>query len=131
MSNKTRELYEFGPFRMDPYQRLLLRENRPVALQPKAFETHITLVRNSEQVVLKEDLMKSVWPDSFIEESEHPSVGDPKDITGESNRALHLPALSLIRQTEWRADKHCKCRIVLRRLRQPDTRRLSGERSGS
>lgn len=30
MSSKTRELYEFGPFRIDPYQRLLLRKNRAV-----------------------------------------------------------------------------------------------------
>ena len=69
MSNHGKELYEFGPFRLDPGKRLLLRDNQPVPLQLKAFETLLVLVRNSEQVVLKDDLMKAVWPDSFVEES--------------------------------------------------------------
>lgn len=69
MSNQGKELYEFGPFRLDPGKRVLLRENLPVPLQLKAFETLLVLVRNSEQVVLKDDLMKSVWPDTFVEES--------------------------------------------------------------
>jgi DNA-binding winged helix-turn-helix (wHTH) protein/tetratricopeptide (TPR) repeat protein len=69
MSNQGKELYEFGPFRLDPAKRLLLRDNEPVPLQLKAFETLLVLVRNSEQVVLKDDLMKAVWPDTFVEES--------------------------------------------------------------
>lgn len=69
MSNTGKELYEFGPFRLDPGKRLLLRENQPVPLQLKAFETLLVLVRNHEQVVLKDDLMKAVWPDTFVEES--------------------------------------------------------------
>ncbi len=69
MSNQGRELYEFGPFRLDPVKRVLLRDNQPVPLQLKSFETLLVLVRNSEQVVLKDDLMKAVWPDTFVEES--------------------------------------------------------------
>ena len=69
MSNQGKGLYEFGPFRLDPGKRLLWRDNQPVPLQLKAFETLLVLVRNSEQVVLKDDLMKSVWPDTFVEES--------------------------------------------------------------
>jgi DNA-binding winged helix-turn-helix (wHTH) protein/tetratricopeptide (TPR) repeat protein len=69
MGKMGKELYEFGPFRIDPDKRILLRENQPVPLQLKAFETLLVLVRNSEQVVLKDDLMKSVWPDTFVEES--------------------------------------------------------------
>jgi len=69
MGNQNRELYEFGPFRLDPGKRLLLRDNQPVPLQLKAIETLLVLVRNSEQVVLKDDLMKAVWPDTFVEES--------------------------------------------------------------
>ncbi|MBZ5681148.1 MAG: winged helix-turn-helix domain-containing protein [Acidobacteriia bacterium] len=69
MSNQQKELYEFGPFRLDPGKRLLLRDNQPVPLQLKAFETLLVLVRNSEQVVLKDDLMKAVWPNTFVEES--------------------------------------------------------------
>jgi eukaryotic-like serine/threonine-protein kinase len=62
-------LYEFGPYRVDPEQRLLLRDNQPVLLQPKAFDTLLVLIRNSENLVLKDDLMKALWPDSFVEES--------------------------------------------------------------
>ncbi len=69
MINQEKGLYEFGPFRLDPGKRVLLRDNQPVPLQLKAFETLLVLVRNSEQVVLRDDLMSAVWPDSFVEES--------------------------------------------------------------
>jgi DNA-binding winged helix-turn-helix (wHTH) protein/tetratricopeptide (TPR) repeat protein len=69
MSNKERDLLEFGPFRIDPSRRLLFRDNNPIPLQAKAFDTLLVLVRNSERVVPKEDLMNSVWPDAFVEES--------------------------------------------------------------
>ena len=69
MVNKARQFYEFGPFRMDLDHRLLLRQNQPVPLQPKAFDILLVLVENSEKVVLKDDLMKTVWRDTFVEES--------------------------------------------------------------
>ena len=68
MTNKGQELYEFGPFLLDPAKRVLLRDNQPVPLQLKAFETLLVLVRHGDQVVLKEELMKAVWPDTFVEE---------------------------------------------------------------
>jgi len=69
MDKETKHFYEFGPFRIDPEKLLLLRDNEPVALPPKAFETLLVLVRRSETLVLKDDLMKSIWPDTFVEES--------------------------------------------------------------
>lgn len=69
MANQGRQLYEFGPFRLDPEKRLLLRNDEPVPLQLKAFDTLLVLVRHSQQVVLKDELMKAVWPDTFVEES--------------------------------------------------------------
>src|SRR5580658_5666345 len=69
ISKEPRHFYEFGPFRVDPDKRLLLRDNQPVPLQPKAFETLLVLVQRSAAVVLKDDLMKTLWPDSFVEES--------------------------------------------------------------
>ena len=62
-------MYEFGLFRLDPQKRVLLRSSEPVPLTPKAFDTLLVLVQNSERVVSKDDLMKKVWPDSFVEES--------------------------------------------------------------
>src|SRR5271157_495953 len=62
-------LYEFGPFRVDPEKQVLLREDQPVPVTPKTFETLLILVRHSREVVFKDDLMKELWPDSFVEES--------------------------------------------------------------
>jgi DNA-binding winged helix-turn-helix (wHTH) protein/tetratricopeptide (TPR) repeat protein len=69
MANESNGLYEFGPFRLDAAQRLLLRDECPIPLQPKAFETLLMLVRNSEKVVLKDDLLSTVWADTFVQES--------------------------------------------------------------
>jgi eukaryotic-like serine/threonine-protein kinase len=69
MTNGPKVLYEFGPFQVDPAKQVLLRENQPVAITPKVFETLLILVRHSRDVVTKDDLMKSVWPDSFVEEA--------------------------------------------------------------
>ena len=69
MAKKERQFYEFGSFRIDPDHRLLLRENQPIPVQPKAFDILLTLVQNSEKVVLKDDLMKAVWPETFVEEA--------------------------------------------------------------
>jgi DNA-binding winged helix-turn-helix (wHTH) protein/Tol biopolymer transport system component len=69
MSKETKQFYEFGPFRVFPDKLLLLRDNQPVPLPPKAFETLLVLVRHSETVVLKDHLMESLWPDTFVEES--------------------------------------------------------------
>lgn len=69
MNEEPKHFYEFGPFRIDPDKRLLLRDDRPVPLQSKAFEMLLVLVQNSGTVVLKDDLMKALWPDSFVEES--------------------------------------------------------------
>ena len=64
----AKQIYEFGQFRIDPDERLLLREGKPIPLTPKAFETLLALVENSGHVVKKDDLMRRVWPDAFVEE---------------------------------------------------------------
>jgi DNA-binding winged helix-turn-helix (wHTH) protein/tetratricopeptide (TPR) repeat protein len=64
-----KELYEFGPFRVDAQREVLLRDGKPVPLTPKTFQILLVLVRHSQQVVTKEDLMKAVWPDTFVEEA--------------------------------------------------------------
>jgi DNA-binding winged helix-turn-helix (wHTH) protein len=69
MATGFKVLYHFGPFQVDPDRQVLLRENQPVAITPKAFETLLILVRRSREVVSKDELMKAVWPDSFVEEA--------------------------------------------------------------
>ncbi len=62
--------YSFGDFTLDLREgQLLSRGGGPVALTPKAFETLVALVEHSGHVLSKDELMKKVWPDSFVEEN--------------------------------------------------------------
>ena len=69
MSGQEKLLYEFGPFRLDPVRRRLLRDGEPVQLTPKAFETLLALVQQSGRTVEKEDLMRRVWGGAVVEEN--------------------------------------------------------------
>lgn len=69
MSTRSQHLYEFGPYRLDTAEQLLLRDGEPVPLTPKAFETLVALVVRSGHLVDKDELMKLVWSDAFVEES--------------------------------------------------------------
>ena len=64
-----KELFEFGPFRVDPEKQALLRGGELIALNPKTFQVLLVLVRHGNQIVTKDELMKSVWPDTFVEET--------------------------------------------------------------
>jgi len=68
MSMSGKHLYEFGPFLLYPEERLLERDRQPVPLPPKAFDTLLALVRNGGHLIPKDELMKSIWPDTFVEE---------------------------------------------------------------
>jgi DNA-binding winged helix-turn-helix (wHTH) protein/tetratricopeptide (TPR) repeat protein len=69
MNTDPKVVYEFGPFRMDPEKQVLLREGQLIAVTPKTFETLLVLVRRGREVVSKEELLKEIWPDSFVEEA--------------------------------------------------------------
>ena len=69
MENDLKHLLEFGPFRVDPEQRLLLREEEAIPLAPKAFDLLLILLERSGQIVHKDELMELLWPDTFVEES--------------------------------------------------------------
>ena len=69
MSMNQEEIFEFGEFRVDPQSRSLLRNQAPIALSRRAFDVLLYLVRNPGKVVTKEELLKNVWPDSFVDEN--------------------------------------------------------------
>jgi DNA-binding winged helix-turn-helix (wHTH) protein/TolB-like protein/Tfp pilus assembly protein PilF len=69
MSKQSKQFYEFGPFRIDPLQRVLFREGKPVALPPKIFGTLLALVERSGQIVEKDKLLEEVWPETVVEEN--------------------------------------------------------------
>src|ERR1700676_301769 len=62
------EIYEFGPFRLEPAERKLSRGDEVVTLTPKVFDMLVMLVRHSGHLLEKDDLIRSLWPDSFVEE---------------------------------------------------------------
>jgi DNA-binding winged helix-turn-helix (wHTH) protein/tetratricopeptide (TPR) repeat protein len=61
-------LYEFGPYRLDAAEYTLVRDGCKILLTPKAFETLLVLVENTGHVVDKEELLKRIWPETFVEE---------------------------------------------------------------
>src|SRR5690242_11046827 len=65
---QEKHLYEFAPFRIDPRERLLRRGADVIPLAPKAIETLLLLASSGGRVVEKEELIKRVWPDTFVEE---------------------------------------------------------------
>lgn len=62
-------IYEFNGFRLEADQRRLLYEGQPVPLKPKVFDLLLFLVKMRGQLVVKEDLMREVWPDAIVEEN--------------------------------------------------------------
>src|SRR5687768_13328543 len=68
MAEQKSYYYEFGRFRLDARERVLLRDRDLVPLTPKVFEILLALVEQSGHVVEKDYLMKRVWPDTFVEE---------------------------------------------------------------
>jgi DNA-binding winged helix-turn-helix (wHTH) protein/TolB-like protein/Tfp pilus assembly protein PilF len=69
MDRQFQSGFAFGPFRLDTMKRCLLREGAPVTLQPKDFETLLVLVEQRDRVVGKDELVKLLWPDTFVEEA--------------------------------------------------------------
>src|SRR5215510_5675491 len=69
MSRPDRHAYEFGPFRLNPAEGQLLRDGIAVTLTPKSFEALVILVERQGRLIEKEELMKTLWPDTFVEEA--------------------------------------------------------------
>ncbi len=68
MIKQGQHLYEFGPFQLDPVEHLLTRHGQPVPLTPRAFAALLVLISKSGHLVSKDELMKSIWGDAFVEE---------------------------------------------------------------
>jgi DNA-binding winged helix-turn-helix (wHTH) protein len=62
------QVFTFGEFTLAPKERLLLCNQQPIHLTPKAFDLLVKLVRHSGHLVTKDDLLSEVWPDTFVEE---------------------------------------------------------------
>ena len=60
---------KFGPYQLDCERHLLSRDGKPVSLHEKTLQIFMVLVQRRGEVVSKDELMKAVWPDAFVEEA--------------------------------------------------------------
>src|SRR5215204_2894101 len=65
---KTGVIYEFGKFTLDPGERVLLVDREPVHLSDKVFDTLLLLIQNNGKLLTKDEMMTSIWEESFVEE---------------------------------------------------------------
>jgi TolB-like protein/DNA-binding winged helix-turn-helix (wHTH) protein/Tfp pilus assembly protein PilF len=68
MQEKTRRFYLFGPFKLDSQERVLTAQDGRIPLTPKALETLLMLVERNGHILEKDEILKHVWPDTFVEE---------------------------------------------------------------
>jgi len=68
MRTRIRHIYRFGSNELQPAERVLFHEGHPVNLTPKAFDLLVFLVERTGHLCQKDQLMKALWPDSFVEE---------------------------------------------------------------
>jgi len=68
MNQPSQNFYEFDLFRLYPLERLLVRHDTVVPLPPKIFDILLLLIRNSGHLLRKEEIIRVIWPDTFVEE---------------------------------------------------------------
>ena len=87
MSYQTIQTYQFGAFQLRIREGDLRRDGISLALTPKAFETLVALVENRGATVSREDLMQTVWHDSFVEENSlTKNISTLRKVLGETDR---------------------------------------------
>ena len=69
MALENKVLYEFDDFRLNPADHSLLASGKAVPLTPKSFEILVALIESKGRLVTKDELMRKIWPDSFVEEA--------------------------------------------------------------
>jgi tetratricopeptide (TPR) repeat protein len=113
--------YEFGPFRLDTRERILLRDGCHLPLKPKVYETLLALITESGHVVDKEELMRRVWPDVAVEENNLTGIifalrrtFDDEAVKLSESRPVMLAVLG---HTYSMAGKHEQARSVLEKLK--------------
>ncbi|MGH9616047.1 MAG: winged helix-turn-helix domain-containing protein [Acidobacteriaceae bacterium] len=94
MRNADDHQWSFGPFRLDGSRRILYRDDRLVRLSPKAADVLVVLIENHGQIVEKDELMKAVWPDTFVEETNLAvHVSQLRKSLGDEGGALYIETI--------------------------------------
>src|SRR5262245_43155571 len=133
MSQSINHIYEFGPFRLNATERLLFREGRHIPLTPKAFEVLLALVESPGHVIEKNDLIKKVWPDTFVEEVNlAKNVYSLRKILGDDNsngdyiETIPRRGYRFVARVKEIWDEQTGSAIALRELAEIDEREESG-----
>jgi DNA-binding winged helix-turn-helix (wHTH) protein/tetratricopeptide (TPR) repeat protein len=66
---KTGGIFQFGEFQVDVLARTLRRQKEIVTLNRRAFDVLLYLVRNPGKVITRDELLKNVWADAFVDEN--------------------------------------------------------------
>jgi DNA-binding winged helix-turn-helix (wHTH) protein len=69
MSMKPEGIYQFGKLRVDALARTLRREEEIVTLNRRAFDVLLYFVQNPGRVLTRDELLKNVWPDTYVDEN--------------------------------------------------------------
>jgi DNA-binding winged helix-turn-helix (wHTH) protein len=92
VSKAKQRVWEFGPFRLNEAERLLLRAGEPVGLTPKVFDTLVALLEQSGHLVEKDELMERLWPGTFVEEGALTrNISDLRKTLGEERYVETVP----------------------------------------
>jgi DNA-binding winged helix-turn-helix (wHTH) protein/predicted ATPase len=87
MAPHSSQSLKFGPYRLDRDQRLLFRGSEIIPLAPRLYDTLLALVESGSRVADKENLLRRVWQDAFVEEgSLARNVSTLRKILGEGPR---------------------------------------------
>ena len=123
MMNKASRLFEFGSFQLDVGERVLRRGEEVVQLTPKVFDLLIVMVENPGRLLEKEDLLKSLWPDTFVEEANlSVHVSALRKALGESpTESLYIETvpkrgyrfLAAVRELPWQLRRLQRRRVLL------------------
>lgn len=89
MNKRAASSYHFGPFHLYAAERQLLQQGKPVPLTQKAFEILLILVEHNGHLLEKDELMKAVWADTFVEEANlTQNISILRKILGEKDNGL-------------------------------------------
>src|SRR5579863_7954133 len=69
MGPETNTLYRFEGFEIDPANRVFALDGKPIAIAARAFDLLLYMASNTERLLTKDELMKAVWGDTIVEES--------------------------------------------------------------
>ena len=107
---KPQVAYEFANFRLLPREKQLVCGDRAVKLQPKVFDTLLMLVENHGRLVDKDNFLKGLWPDTFVEEATLAHcvselrrtlrAGERRHRVHRDRRQARLPFLAPVKTTE-------------------------------